>query len=223
MQNLWIDIKNWTLYNWPRSESQCTSSMQTNRNRKHNRVALANMSKNWLRLTLLATLLCLIQFANHVDADEATKVVSTTPLTPDLSTESMTVTGTEKVTGMETTTSSPAAEDWQPIVNATRAPEKQTRKQFNGSGSLLLRFARSFSSGNELWDGIIRDCYKRPDMSCFQKNVYTYLDGALNMEDVNVTQRLKFYKNQVQYEPENEIEETPNEARSGKFSFNFNS
>ncbi|KAL7729444.1 hypothetical protein ACLKA6_009006 [Drosophila palustris] len=173
------------------------------------------MSKNWLRLTLLAMLLCLIQFANHVNADEATKVVSTTPLTPDLSTESVTVTGTEKVTGTETTTSSPAADDWQPIVNATGPPEKQTRKQFNGSDSIFLRFARSFSSGNELWDGIIRDCYKRPDMSCFQKNVYTYLDGALNLQDVNVTQRLKFYKNQVQYEPDNEIDETPYEARSG--------
>ncbi|KAM8705228.1 hypothetical protein ACLKA7_009653 [Drosophila subpalustris] len=173
------------------------------------------MSKNWLRLTLLAMLLCLIQFANHANADEATKVVSTTPLTPDLSTESVTVTGTEKVTGTETTTSSPAADDWQPIVNATGPPEKQTRKQFNGSDSIFLRFARSFSSGNELWDGIIRDCYKRPDMSCFQKNVYTYLDGALNMQDVNVTQRLKFYKNQVQYEPDNEVDGTPNEARSG--------
>ncbi|KAH8360068.1 hypothetical protein KR093_010430, partial [Drosophila rubida] len=117
-----------------------------------------------------------------------------------------------------TTTSTPGAqtdEDWQPIVNATQQPPS-IRKRVNGSDSILLRFARSFSSGNELWDGIIRDCYKRPDMSCFQKNVYSYLDGALNMHDVNVTQRLKFFKNQVQYEPDNEIEEeqTSNEGRS---------
>ncbi|XP_060648625.1 uncharacterized protein LOC132786181 isoform X3 [Drosophila nasuta] len=145
--------------------------------------------------------MCLcFHLASTVNADELS--VSTTPLTPDFSTES----------GTETTTNTPA-EDWQPIVNVTQKPS--TRKRVNGSDSILLRFARSFSSGNELWDGIIRDCYKRPDMSCFQKNVYSYLDGALSMNDVNVTQRLKFYKNQVQYEPDNEIEEEiPNEGRS---------
>ncbi|XP_034488261.1 uncharacterized protein LOC117792298 isoform X2 [Drosophila innubila] len=224
MQNLLIDIKNWTLYNWLASESQCTSSMQTNRNRKHSCTTLANMSKNWLHLLLLAMLLGLIQLANNVKADEAAAAVvqnqhglsaATTPLTPETTTVSATATGTEATT----TRSTPAehsGEDWQPIVNATRAPHTQKRNSIrnNGSDSLFLRFARSFSSGNELWDGIIRDCYLRPDMSCFQKNVYTYLDGALNMQDVNVTQRLKFYKNQVEYEPDNEIEETPNVARS---------
>jgi len=185
---------------------------------------MANKSNNWLRLTLLATLLCLIQLADIVNADEAATVVvqnqqdlfeSTTPLTPNVSTEIANVTGT----GTEAITTTPAEQskdDWQPIVNATRPPQPQIKKRVNGSDSLLLRFARSFSTGNELWDGIIRDCYKRPDMSCFQKNVFTYLDGALNMEDVNVTQRLKLYKNQVQYEPDNEVEETLNEARSGK-------
>ncbi|XP_034116488.2 uncharacterized protein LOC117576062 isoform X2 [Drosophila albomicans] len=199
MQNLSVDTKNWTLFNWLRSESHCTSSIQS----KRNRIAMAktnnNNSHNLLQLTLLAMCLC-FHLASTVNADELS--VSTTPLTPDFSTES----------GTETITNTPA-EDWQPIVNVTQKPS--TRKRVNGSDSILLRFARSFSSGNELWDGIIRDCYKRPDMSCFQKNVYSYLDGALSMNDVNVTQRLKFYKNQVQYEPDNEIdEEIPNEGRS---------
>ncbi|XP_062124121.1 uncharacterized protein LOC133837393 isoform X2 [Drosophila sulfurigaster albostrigata] len=199
MQNLSVDTKNWTLFNWLRSESHCTSSIQS----KRNRIAMAktnnNNSHNLLQLTLLAMYLC-FHLASTVNADELS--VSTTPLTPDFSTES----------GTETITNTPA-EDWQPIVNVTQKPS--TRKRVNGSDSILLRFARSFSSGNELWDGIIRDCYKRPDMSCFQKNVYSYLDGALSMNDVNVTQRLKFYKNQVQYEPDNEIEEEiPNEGRS---------
>lgn len=106
-------------------------------------------------------------------------------------------------------------EDWQPMLNAS-TQATPARQKLNGSDSILLRFARSFSSGNELWDGIIRDCYKRPDMSCFQKNIYSYLDGALSQQDVNITQRLKFYRNQVQYEPEKDKEELHNEARSGK-------
>lgn len=56
-------------------------------------------------------------------------------------------------------------------------------------------------------------------MSCFQKNIYSYLDGALSQKDVNITQRLKFYRNQVQYEPEKEKEESLTEARSGKIEF----
>lgn len=104
-------------------------------------------------------------------------------------------------------------------MNATRAPN--TRKAPNGNDSLLLRIARRFSSGNELWDGLIRDCYLKPDMSCFQKNVYSYLDSALDTQDVNITQRLKFYRNQVQYDAEQEKEEATSDARSGKSLANF--
>lgn len=45
------------------------------------------------------------------------------------------------------------------------------------------------------------------------------MDGALSQKDVNITQRLKFYRNQVQYEPEKEKEESLTEARSGKIEF----
>lgn len=56
-------------------------------------------------------------------------------------------------------------------------------------------------------------------MSCFQKNVYSYLNSALDIQDVNITQRLKFYRNKVQYDAEQE--EATNEARSGKSLGNF--
>lgn len=57
-----------------------------------------------------------------------------------------------------------------------------------------------FSTGNELWDGLIRDCLKKPTFSCIQKNVYTYLDGTLALNDVNVTSRVQLTRNQLVYE-----------------------
>ncbi|GAB0087567.1 uncharacterized protein DMENIID0001_018920 [Sergentomyia squamirostris] len=56
------------------------------------------------------------------------------------------------------------------------------------------------SVGNELWDGLLRDCLRKPTFSCFQKNVFTYLDGALRLSDVNVTQNFLFLRNNVDYE-----------------------
>ncbi|XP_032295154.1 uncharacterized protein Osi17 isoform X2 [Drosophila virilis] len=201
MGNPATNSKNCASLNWPRSESQCTSSTRRRRPNR-NRANMANNKSNkcrphWLLLLLLAALLCLIQCASLVNADESQ--LSTTPLTPETTTETA---------AAETSTATAAGKDWRPIVNATRS------QRLNGSDSLLLRLARRFSSGNELWDGLIRDCYLKPDMSCFQKNVYSYLDGALDTQDVNITQRLKFYRNQVQYEPEQQPEETANEARS---------
>jgi len=106
-------------------------------------------------------------------------------------------------------------------VNATDIPDrKQTDKAAPGD-SLLLRLARRFTSGNELWDGLVRDCYLKPDVSCFQKNVFSYLDGALDVQDVNVTQRLKFFKNQVDYQVEKEKEEH-SEARAGELRTLYN-
>jgi len=49
-------------------------------------------------------------------------------------------------------------------------------------------------SGNELWDGIIHDCLQKPSFSCFQKNVYTYLDNSLRLDYVNFTDRIQFKK-----------------------------
>lgn len=226
MQNLSAYSKNWTLYNWVTSESQSTSSTRCKRNRQCSSCrclpAMANKSSEWQQLLLLT--LALLLCSAHVNADEDSPVAlkskhalsksTTTPLTPPGSSIDA---ATETEVEPETTTNAPEKEDWQPIVNATQATPAKHR--FNGSDSILLRFARSFSSGNELWDGIIRDCYKRPDMSCFQKNIYSYLDGALSQQDVNITQRLKFYKNHVHYEPEKEKEELHNEARSGRSEF----
>ncbi|XP_017856362.1 PREDICTED: uncharacterized protein LOC108609158 isoform X2 [Drosophila arizonae] len=207
--------------NWPTGESPCTSSTtkSTSKHRIRNHSNMANKCSNWLHWLLLlsSALLCL----SVAKANESG--LSTTPLTPDVTTETATTTATgtppesaaaPTAAASTFTPSALTTEDWRPIVNATRAPT--TRKHPNGNDSLLLRIARRFSSGNELWDGLIRECYLKPDMSCFQKNVYSYLDSALDIQDVNITQRLKFYRNQVQYNAEQEKEEATNEARSGK-------
>lgn len=55
------------------------------------------------------------------------------------------------------------------------------------------------STGNNLWDSLIRECLEKPSFSCIQKNVYTYLDGVLKETDMNVTNRLRFIKNKVDY------------------------
>lgn len=53
------------------------------------------------------------------------------------------------------------------------------------------------ATGNELWDGLVNECLRRPTMSCFQKNVYTYLDDTLQAGDVHVAGGLRFLKNKV--------------------------
>lgn len=84
---------------------------------------------------------------------------------------------------------------------------------------------KKISTNNELWDALINDCLRKPTMSCFQKNVYSYLDGALAMQDINVTGSFKFLQNKVdpykytkeandQDEIENDIPDE-DEARSG--------
>lgn len=81
-----------------------------------------------------------------------------------------------------------------------------------------------FSTDNELWDGLIKDCMRKPSFSCFQKNVHNYLNSALELDDVNVTSNFKFLKNKVDlykytteandhFMKENEIPDE--EARSG--------
>lgn len=55
------------------------------------------------------------------------------------------------------------------------------------------------STGNNLWDSLISECLEKPSFSCIQKNVYTYLDGVLKETDMNVTNRLRFIKNKVDY------------------------
>lgn len=89
------------------------------------------------------------------------------------------------------------------------------------------------STGNNLWDSLIRECLEKPSFSCIQKNVYTYLDGALKDTDMNVTNRLRFIKNKVDYRKyseeqlshvyENEItdDEIPGKTFLNKYSTFF--
>lgn len=67
-----------------------------------------------------------------------------------------------------------------------------------------------YSTGNELWDNLIRDCLKKPTFSCIQKNVYTFLDSTLNQNDVNVTSRVQLTRNQLEYK----IPETPKDEEN---------
>ncbi|XP_030371715.1 uncharacterized protein LOC115622000 [Scaptodrosophila lebanonensis] len=189
-------------------------------------MAKTSCCSSWL--LMLSAIILLIECATAVQkADEHTAQVNsrigryaaTTPLSHDIDTEA-----TDIAAATTTTTLTPSAttelpqEDWQPIsLNAT--PPDSAKKVSGGgraSDSLMLRFARRFSTGNELWDGIIRDCYIKPSISCFQKNVYSYLDGALDAHDVNVTQRFKFYRNQVQYETKDEVDPTTTESSQGR-------
>ncbi|KAH8294716.1 hypothetical protein KR018_002192 [Drosophila ironensis] len=205
-------IKQQVPHNWSSGESR-RQSTSSKRAASRNRIWKPHRNRSMLVFLLI----CLVNSA--VQADEATRSgrlgrhLSTTPLT-HLETESP---GDEGAATTDPATESPVTEDWQPVseANATQTPPGKPQKpgRISGSDSLLLRLARRFSSGNELWDGLVRDCYLQPDISCFQKNVFSYLDGALDSRDVNVTQRLKFFRNQVHYEVEKEKEDL-NEGRA---------
>lgn len=75
-------------------------------------------------------------------------------------------------------------------------------------------------SGNELWDGLIGECLQKPSFPCFQKNVYSYLDSTLKLNDVNVTERIQFKRIDidpnvlVQMKSDDENEISSEEGRS---------
>ncbi|KAL9899095.1 DUF1676 domain-containing protein Osi17 isoform 2-T12 [Glossina fuscipes fuscipes] len=85
-------------------------------------------------------------------------------------------------------------------VNAFNKAKSRLGGGGDGSDSIFARFAKRFASGNELWDGIVRECYTKPSFTCFQKNVYVYLSDVLDAKDMNVTQALKFYHNTNNYQ-----------------------
>ncbi|XP_055698523.1 uncharacterized protein LOC129798988 isoform X2 [Phlebotomus papatasi] len=102
------------------------------------------------------------------------------------------------------------------LQKITEDTDQNTGKSPNEARKILP------SVGNELWDGLLRDCLRKPTFSCFQKNVFNYLDGALALADVNVTQNFAFLRNGVDYEhiskeandqerSENEISDTDDE------------
>lgn len=103
------------------------------------------------------------------------------------------------------------------ISNTNQSSSSSSRQQ---KGRTFVR------SGNELWDGLVNDCLSKPSFSCFQKNIYTYLDDTLRLADVNVTDRILFKKididpnllaqlqNTTEDDHDNEISET-REFKSG--------
>ncbi|XP_062703023.1 uncharacterized protein LOC109409083 isoform X2 [Aedes albopictus] len=56
-----------------------------------------------------------------------------------------------------------------------------------------------FSTGNRLWDALIAECIKKPTFACIQKNVYSFLGESLEVGDFNVTNRVIFTKNRVDF------------------------
>ncbi|XP_061386824.1 uncharacterized protein LOC133321763, partial [Musca vetustissima] len=94
--------------------------------------------------------------------------------------------------------------DW--LRNDTsRYAKRNFKSKVNADDSIFLRFAKRFTHDNNLVSGIIQECYQRPTFACFQKNVYVYLNEVLDAQDVNVTQRLKFYRNDNVYEEQAEL------------------
>lgn len=102
------------------------------------------------------------------------------------------------------------AEEFSETIKSTTPMQKVVASSNSGNTS------QEITTGNHLWDGIIKDCLKKPSMSCFQKNVYSYLDDLLETSSLNVSNRLLFMKNQVDYTEtkSNEIPEA--ESRSGE-------
>ncbi|XP_076241407.1 DUF1676 domain-containing protein Osi17 [Calliopsis andreniformis] len=68
----------------------------------------------------------------------------------------------------------------------------------------LKTYARIFhgsnETGNELWDGLFRDCDKSVTFSCIQKNAYSYLDSAfVERDNITVFDGLTLTKNSLDY------------------------
>lgn len=57
-----------------------------------------------------------------------------------------------------------------------------------------------FSTGNNLWDNLIRDCLQKPSFSCIQKNIYVYLSDTLQASTLNLTNRLQFSRNTINFD-----------------------
>ena len=57
------------------------------------------------------------------------------------------------------------------------------------------------SSGNELWNGIMKDCNRKMSFSCIQKNAYTYLDNTfVERDNITVFDGFVLMKNNLDYE-----------------------
>ncbi|XP_065077071.1 uncharacterized protein Osi17 isoform X2 [Ochlerotatus camptorhynchus] len=80
-----------------------------------------------------------------------------------------------------------------------------------------------FSTGNRLWDALIAECIKKPTFACIQKNVYNFLGESLEVGDFNVSNRVIFTKNRVDFtkytREANEADEEDNEIPDARGDF----
>lgn len=135
---------------------------------------------NTIFWTSVVSLCCLFTYVSCDDAAFNSKlstfsghVRSTTPMQPEFFTNDTAHIVDDQLLRNQSSSSSSSASSSQQQRNTART------------------FVRS---GNELWDGLVNDCLHKPSFSCFQKNIYTYLDGTLRLADVNVTDRIQFKK-----------------------------
>lgn len=55
-------------------------------------------------------------------------------------------------------------------------------------------------TGNELWDGLLKDCDRSVTFSCIQRNVYSYLDDAfVERDNITVFDGLTLTRNRLDY------------------------
>ena len=55
-------------------------------------------------------------------------------------------------------------------------------------------------TGNELWDGLLRDCDRSVTFSCIQRNAYSYLDDAfVERDNITVFDGLTLTRNRLDY------------------------
>lgn len=173
---------------------------------------IITITANTIVWTTLVSLCCLFTYVSCDDAAFNSKlstfsghVKSTTPMQPELFTNH----------------------------SAHMNDEQLLRNQSSSSSASSQHHkARTFvRSGNELWDGLVNDCLHKPSFSCFQKNIYTYLDDTLRLGDVNVTDRILFKKididpnllGQLQNtEDDDENEVSEGESREFKSGWNLN-
>lgn len=105
-----------------------------------------------------------------------------------------------------TTKTEPAISEFDLIKNEVNVYDDTPR-----NSSSVKKQTPTYSTGNELWDNLIRDCLKKPTFSCIQKNVYTFLDTTMAVKDVNLTSKIQLTRNEVQYEIPDEPTDDENE------------
>lgn len=105
-----------------------------------------------------------------------------------------------------TTKTEPAISEFDLIKNEVNVYDDMPR-----NSSSVKKQTPTYSTGNELWDNLIRDCLKKPTFSCIQKNVYTFLDTTMAVKDVNLTSKIQLTRNEVQYEIPDEPTDEENE------------